>query len=765
MSNGQWYASLGRKLHLDYHEPEWMTGIAEGMTPEYTSQQVRMFREAGIQSVSFFLHDHHGYCFFPTEQGKPHPHLSRDYAKAMSETLHAEGLKAVGYFCVFTNVSLKDQHPDWLVTLPDGTKPSGAWLQYESSSPCPSSPYLKEYVLPLLREAVSRYELDGIWLDGGAWLTSTLCHCTFCQQQFREATGLELPVSSPHTPKRPWPVVPTTSWSSGDSSEKDVRLTEWTTQDESGDNEQWVAWRIWRRGQVQHYLNSVAEALKSIRPSLLFTDNASGRWSSPLVLTENGRFVRWLSPDELAIDFFSCDPVPMGGHHEIVLSREGRYQATIGRPFDFMNERFHRWGEWQLRSLTDFKLEFATILAVGGTCNFSDQPYPDGTLEPAVYDALREGYDFVQKREPFVLGNEPVPEVALLASGPSQLFGPLGNGRDAERPLGPVGSADTERRTDRVAGAHLLLVEGGLHCLIYDEPTLRRELSKQSAVIIPEQCLLEEATIEALDQYVRDGGRLLVTGRSGWWDEQYRWQGTERLAKILGLEIQSKLPSPIYYTRLTPELRHLQELPDMPMQLWGTALQVQPQSAQSLADLIAPRDDVWRDGIQDEAHWQHYTTFGACPPGQKVVGPAITLNHYGKGIAAFIAVDPFASYYRDGHAQTRSMVLALLGLVLPTKERKLSVEKPLHMEVSLQRKDDTFVVHLVNFFAQKRLGTLIHNEQVVPVRGVQVRVRRESAPLSVTLEPEGMPLEWTYDEHVVTVQVPEVEIHAMVVIR
>jgi hypothetical protein len=111
------------------------------------------------------------------------------------------------------------------------------------------------------------------------------------------------------------------------------------------------------------------------------------------------------------------------------------------------------------------------------------------------------------------------------------------------------------------------------------------------------------------------------------------------------------------------------------------------------------------------------------------------------------------------------MVLALLELVLPTKERKLSVEKPLHMEVSLQRKNDTSVVHLVNFFAQKRLGTLIHNEQVVPVRGVQVRVRKDSVPLSVTLEPEGKPLEWTYDKHVVTVQVPEVEIHAMVVIR
>ena len=97
----------------------------------------------------------------------------------------------------------------------------------------------------------------------------------------------------------------------------------------------------------------------------------------------------------------------------------------------------------------------------------------------------------------------------------------------------------------------------------------------------------------------------------------------------------------------------------------GTAVQVQAETASVLADLIAPRADVWREGIQDEEHWQHYTTFGACPPGRECVGPAITMNSYGKGMAAFIAIDPFASYYRDGHFLARKMVRALLDLVVP----------------------------------------------------------------------------------------------------
>ena len=189
MLKNAWYAQLPRKLHLDYHEPEWMTGIAEHMTPQQARQQARMFREAGVQSVSFFLHDHHGYCFFPSRLGKPHPHLAQDYVGVMVEALHAEGIKAIGYFCVFTNIHLKDQHPDWFVVSPDGVYPAGAWLQYEHSAVCPSSPYLEQYVIPVLQEALLPYQLDGIWLDGGSWFSDTLCSCVFCQEEFPRSYG------------------------------------------------------------------------------------------------------------------------------------------------------------------------------------------------------------------------------------------------------------------------------------------------------------------------------------------------------------------------------------------------------------------------------------------------------------------------------------------------------------------------------------------------------------------------------------------------
>jgi hypothetical protein len=87
----------------------------------------------------------------------------------------------------------------------------------------------------------------------------------------------------------------------------------------------------------------------------------------------------------------------------------------------------------------------------------------------------------------------------------------------------------------------------------------------------------------------------------------------------------------------------------MPIQCWGTAVRVRLADAAVLADLVGPRAEVWRDGIQDEDHWQHYTTVGACPPGREVVGPAITIREVGRGRVLYVAVDPFAAYRYEGH--------------------------------------------------------------------------------------------------------------------
>ena len=758
--NDNWYGSVFRKLHLDYHQPPWMPGVAAQVTPELARQQAGMFRESGVEAVEFFAHDHHGYCFFPADPpGRPHPGLGSDYVGNMTAALKAEGLRTIAYLNVYTNVWLKDEHPDWVLRTPDGARIGGGWLQFEGSFMCPSSPYLREYFLPLLGQLVRRYDLDVIWLDAGIWLADTLCHCDYCRAAYRTDTGRELPQGWPSPATRPSDVK---KW----AQHSPPQAQRWTLSDVDGEDENWLAWTTWRLGQVPPYLKAIRETLDNVRPGILFTDNSSGRFTLPQPLVEDGRLARWLRPAELGIDFASSDPVPWGGNHEIILSREGRYHATSGLAFDFMNERFHKWGEWQLRATTDFELEFATILAVGGRCFFADQPYPDGTLEPAIYAELRRAYDFVAQREPFVRDAEMVPDVALLASAPSQLFGPLGSGRNPGRvDYGLVGGDHAARRTDRIDGAHLALTELGIQTLLYDEPTLRERLADQTAVIVAEQPLLEEATLDALARYVEDGGSLLVTGRSGWWDEAGRARTDARLYDLLGLRVRDVYPAPVHYVRTRAAFRGDAALPDIPLQCWGTAVAVEPVEAAVLADLLGPLPAVWRDGVQDEAHWQHYTTMGACPPDKEVLGPAVTVRRYGKGFAFFSAVDPFAAYRHEGHHLARLFITRLMALVAPVERRRLSAEKPLNVELSLQRQGERLIVHLLNYTGQKRAGNLAHVEELIPVRDILLRVQTGDCPKQVILQPGDTPLPYDFAAGVTTVVVPELHIHAMVVIE
>ncbi len=582
-----------------------------------------------------------------------------------------------------------------------------------------------------------RHGPDAVWLDAGCWLIETPCWCDHCAAAFRAATGHDLPSGRPPPPSD--------------------ELT----------REDWVAWRLWRCGQIGAYVARVVDAIKAVDPAVLVADNNLGRFSTGVPEVVDGRLRRWLTPADLGVDYLSCDPVPMGGNHELILSLEGRYQGTTGLPFSYMNERFNAWGEWQVRAATDWGLEARTVVAHGGSAFFADQPYPQGTLEPSIYRDLGQVYGDIAGIGRYLRGATPATDVAILASLPSALLGPPG-GAEWGRRLFAGGSevrGASGDRTDRIRGAHLVAVEAGLQALIYDEATLRGRLADQSAVVVADQCLLADDTIAALHDYARAGGRLLVTGRAGLWDDAGRRRDSDPLEDVLGLRRTGLLPAPLHYLRPDPAWAGAAGLGDIPIQLWGPAMAVDLGGAEALGALYEPRAEVWRDGVRDRAHWQHYTVFGATPPGSTVAGPGIAVNAYGAGRVLYLPVDPFAPYYREGQPLLRRLILACLGDVAPADRRLLTVTKPLHVEVTVARHGQRILIHLLNYAAQKRAGVLVQNEELTPVRDIVVRVRTERPPARVSLVPGGTPLPFAQDRAWTHVSLPRLDAHALIVIE
>jgi hypothetical protein len=93
-----------------------------------------------------------------------------------------------------------DEHPDWIMVGADGKKlrhPSDPelWLT------CALGPYNFEFMTSVHEEIMRMYMPDGIFTN--RWAGSGMCYCEYCQKNFRDFSGLDLPrTKDPQNPER-----------------------------------------------------------------------------------------------------------------------------------------------------------------------------------------------------------------------------------------------------------------------------------------------------------------------------------------------------------------------------------------------------------------------------------------------------------------------------------------------------------------------------------------------------------------------------------
>jgi hypothetical protein len=77
----------------------------------------------------------------------------------------------------------------------------------------------------------------------------------------------------------------------------------------------------------------------------------------------------------------------------------------------------------------------------------------------------------------------------------------------------------------------------------------------------------------------------------------------------------------------------------------------------------------------------------------------------------------------------------------------------------------TLSVNLVNRGAGETLSPRrVQFDDLPPIQGVQLTIQRAERPRAVTLEPSADPVSWTWAEGVLSITVPSVRIHDIVVI-
>ncbi len=378
-----WAPGPWREVHIEYHTSRHMPRLAERFNADEFGDQLLA---AHVNGATVFAKDMYGHSYFPSTHGRIHPNLSSDLLGAQVAALRKRKIQVLAYYMLTWNPELADRHPEWLVVhepgakskeaseeqkafmnilKPDGTKPAEPPGEEKGYRPylwqfCIAQEAFLKGELDLIEELVSKYELDGVWLDGGS---SPPCYCPECVRQL-QAKGLD-------------------PFNAG------VQYTH--------------KWEL-----CLSFLERIRQVVKKARPGCLVCPQNQG--------TFYGLAKRTPLFDYSSQEALFTDAQHYGYHYWPAVIR---YARGFGRPFHGCTVIFKDfWADFGgLKSPAQMHTEVAAFVAQGARCDIGDQVPPDGRLDPAVYHVIGQAYQHIERIEPYLEEAVPVTEAALLASG------------------------------------------------------------------------------------------------------------------------------------------------------------------------------------------------------------------------------------------------------------------------------------------------------------------------------------------------------------
>jgi len=354
-----------RQVHLDFHTSPLIPDVGADFDPQ---EFVRTLQEAHVNSITVFAKCHHGYSYYPTKVGTPHPHLKRDLLGEMIEACHRAGIRVPVYITVVWDELAFAEHPEWRQVTPEGgiAGPSDSPLKPGWKNLCINTPYA-DYVLAQVEEVLEEYEPDGFFLD--IVLRSTRfggCVCATCFKDML-AKGLD----------------PT-------------------------DAEQRSAFAL---DVERRFMSRAHELLIGQKPGLSLYFNSR--------LRMNFNPAKGLRPESGYFTHFEIESLPGSPHWGYDhFPTFVRYLQTLGKELLGMTGRFHTaWGDFGgLRNRAALEFECFSALAHGAICSIGDQLHPRGRLDGAVYQRIGEVYGQVEAVERWCENTEALPEIGVFTA-------------------------------------------------------------------------------------------------------------------------------------------------------------------------------------------------------------------------------------------------------------------------------------------------------------------------------------------------------------
>ena len=605
-----------RAMEWEFHTPAQQTFDID------VKSAIAASREAGAESLMFYAQDHWGYAFYPSDAAVRHPNLKFDLFGKECTLARKAGISVTSYYSLQFNNQCAIAHPDWAWTREDGTEQRffGRWHVM-----CLDSPYRK-YVLAMMGEIFSRYAVDELFLDifGIQFVMynrngiSPFCFCRHTEEAWRNEFPDD-PYREGFKTREGW-----------------TRRYEWH-----------------QRRSMTDMFDEIVRIARANRPDLLVSLNGGPE----------------SFPDEIMqrVSFIYAEPLdcPTGIALGSILMRGWErpgYQAGVFTEYGYSDTYPGALARVQADALI---VQNARTFFVGNAGVLSGI---DGQgFSHRWFAVAREAWADVRNVD-CLLGPElkPLLSTAVLYSNLTR--------REAEADKRPY-----DFRNSLTGAVELMTHAGRPVESLVDARLTPDELQRYELLVLPEVTALSDDQAIAIRNWVKGGGTLIASDRTGILDERHRVRENFALADVFGVDYVSTDTTYAYdetgkqregnaVTTYLEPLGHALTASLTPgtVGLPGPFVRIRTTTAQAVMRYRLPL-------LAENAEKNLWVGWGSPPPGPETAGTAVAFNRFGKGQCVYLGVPIFrAMQWRAYWIQ--KLVPAIVRQLVPDPAAELLTE-------------------------------------------------------------------------------------------
>lgn len=698
--------------------PDWVHGVT--LMAFLTPGEVPRAAKAGVQVV----HTNLVWPYYPLKRDGGG--LGKDDAKKLHdlvEACHKNGIKLVLGLPPFPSVALVKDHPDWRID-PDGSgsaaKKSPKEDDLGSRLGCNLGPW-GDYLIDVCAELVQDYGINGYSFDGN--YHPRLCYCPACRKTYRDAVQRDLPAKADLD---------------------DIAYREYL---------------VWRGERLEEHYRKMQQRLKKIDANAVlmsWTVNA-GRYGhflhSPRAMPPRLNRLFDLPMQEWWLDEtnFGASIVPAFGAAYI--------RATTGhRPNASEPYLMSRGNPYGTDSFPVHERLTRTFLAL---TNGSQAPQSFGWHLHG--DSTEETLRAISRRDRWLTRCEPLPWAALLVSEQTRQF-------YAYKDI-------AERYLPHLFGAFRAAYEEHVPLTLLNDWDLEaKTLGQYRVVLLANAAALSDEQVAAVRAYVKAGGGLVATGETSLCDALGRHRRDFALGDLFGVSYRGRPKAPEQRAKLdenfaiTVDENYWKQRVGVARLTWTDHALVRDRR---LNELVPGKAVTFRGPLVNisEPKAAGEVVVRMTPEGWKEPPlPTAVARSVGEGRVVYLAAAVDAALWSYAYPYQRRLLMRALEWAAGGAF-SISVTAPMCVQATYFTQPDKdgrrLVLHLfngVNTTTNHGLPALDVplREETIPIHGIRVRFEKE-APKRFHVEPDGVEPKVTRDRAATVVELPPLDLHALLV--